>query len=463
MPAVGSGAGQTSTRLLAHRTPMLSIAETFAVDEASSLGTNGKTSFPDYPEENPSKLALQRWCDTWYEDLSTAGYSAVLRGEEPFALKKYAPRALLTVPADEPGKSHIEAKNADIQASNDINLEEKTARLREIHNSIAHRLKRALRPRAGLLLKTLLKKHIVKDSGTDIPDCYDGVAMFKELRKKCEDEVSDYDSKRYQRAYEKIRDTKLPSNCSPSVFSTRVATFERDINPYLDTPLEGAKLSQFIIDMLPEDLASDARSLRRDLKTQSKFDDADHVALCCQRLIEDAFSPGKRHGVDINLLHLLDTPSPQQQTSPPSSDKSYLTKADAEKLVKALTKTKREPSSQGGGEGGKATFKFAASKLPEGQRCKEGTCNINHDAKRPGERCYRPPSFERPLPLRTWNDPRQMGSILADRKVEAVRLGIPLKELKPPKGGAAKPAGTTATVGPPPSSSRLSTNCLSCL
>ena len=128
---------------------MLSIAKIFAVDEASSLGTNGKTSFPDYPEENPSKLALQRWCDTWYEDLSTAGYSAVLRGEEPFALKKYAPRALLTVPSAEPGKSQIEAKNADIQASNDINLEEKTARLREIHNSIAHRLKRALRPRAA--------------------------------------------------------------------------------------------------------------------------------------------------------------------------------------------------------------------------------------------------------------------------------------------------------------------------
>ena len=63
----------------------------------------------------------------------------------------------------------------------------------------------------GLLLKTLLKTHIVKDgSGTEIPDCYDGVAMFKELRKKCEDEVSDYDSKRYQRAYKKIRDTKLP-------------------------------------------------------------------------------------------------------------------------------------------------------------------------------------------------------------------------------------------------------------
>ena len=66
------------------------------------------------------------------------GYSAMLRGEEPFSLKKYAPRALITVPDEEPGKSQIEANNADIQASNDINLEEKTPRLCEIHNSIAH-------------------------------------------------------------------------------------------------------------------------------------------------------------------------------------------------------------------------------------------------------------------------------------------------------------------------------------
>ena len=122
----------------------------FAVEE-SALGSHGKSSFPDFPGEKPSKLALERWCDTWYEDLSAIGYSAVLRGEDPFELKKLAPRPLLTVPANAAAAASVEAKNADITHSNDTNKKEYDARLREIKNRVAQKLKRALRPNAGLL------------------------------------------------------------------------------------------------------------------------------------------------------------------------------------------------------------------------------------------------------------------------------------------------------------------------
>ena len=99
----------------------------FAVEE-SALGSHGKSSFPDFPGEKPSKLALERWCDTWYEDLSAIGYSAVLRGEDPFELKKLAPRPLLTVPANAAAAASVEAKNADITHSNDTNKKEYDAR-----------------------------------------------------------------------------------------------------------------------------------------------------------------------------------------------------------------------------------------------------------------------------------------------------------------------------------------------
>ena len=153
---------------------------TFALDDGA-VGISGKTSvsgFPDFPEEKPSKLALERWCDTWYEDLSTAGFSSVLRGEEPFELKKLAERELLPVPADPSAAASIAAKNEEIKHSNKINKSERECRLREIKNRIAQKIKRALRPKAGLLLKKLLKEHAVKDDDDEvIEDCYDGVAM----------------------------------------------------------------------------------------------------------------------------------------------------------------------------------------------------------------------------------------------------------------------------------------------
>ena len=69
----------------------------FAVEE-QPVGISGKTSWPDHLDEKPSKVALQTWCNTWYEDLSSIGYSSLLCGEEPFELQKLKPRDLLAVP-----------------------------------------------------------------------------------------------------------------------------------------------------------------------------------------------------------------------------------------------------------------------------------------------------------------------------------------------------------------------------
>ena len=77
-------------------------------------------------------------------------------GEDPFELKKLAPRPLLTVPADAAAAASVEAKNADITHSNDTNKKEYDARLREIKNRVAQKLKRALRPAGPALAHSLL-------------------------------------------------------------------------------------------------------------------------------------------------------------------------------------------------------------------------------------------------------------------------------------------------------------------
>jgi len=373
----------------------------FAVDEPVS-GSIGKTSFPDFPGEKPSKLALERWCDAWYEDLCGMGYSAVLRGEEPFELKKLAPRDLLPVPAEPAAAASVAAKNSEIEHSNAVNEAERVARLREIKNRIAQKLKRALRTNAGLKLKKLLTDHAVHEPGTTnvIEDCYDGVAMFKAIRDTRSDDMSDYDAKKYTNAYEKMRDTPLPENCSPETFSKRVATFLRDVNPYLDPPLTGSKLSAFIVKQLPSQLGADARSLKRRFVDQGTWNDADAVALECQHTVEEAFAPTKKAGVDINLAHLLtaegyaDSLVAAVDKGNGSSGGKELSEARVRQLISgAIAGSLRSGVASGTGDdkggdkaaGGKPGSKQRkGNRLPEGQLCSSGTCNFDHDRLKPG-------------------------------------------------------------------------------
>ena len=38
-----------------------------------------KTSFPDFPGENPPQAEMLKWLDAWHDDLVTSGFSAHLR------------------------------------------------------------------------------------------------------------------------------------------------------------------------------------------------------------------------------------------------------------------------------------------------------------------------------------------------------------------------------------------------
>ena len=40
---------------------------------------SGKTSYPEFPSEKPTKATLTVWIDSWKEDLNAKGYSAILR------------------------------------------------------------------------------------------------------------------------------------------------------------------------------------------------------------------------------------------------------------------------------------------------------------------------------------------------------------------------------------------------
>ena len=72
-----------------------------------------------------------------------------------------------------------------------------------------------------------------------------------------------------------------------------------------------------------------------------------------------------------------------------------MTEADVKRIVAAAVKG-NGPTPGGGGDAEskrklKAEERKKRGRLPEGKRCKSGTCDLNHDEKYPGRPCYSDP------------------------------------------------------------------------
>ena len=171
-----------------------------------------KTSFPDFPGENPPQADMLKWLDAWHDDLVTSGFSAHLRGELPFELAKLKPRELLPVPPDATAAISVNIQNASITHQNEINATEIKERTIELDNRLARKIAKSMRKNAPIRLKKLLKDHQLKDaSGTVKADCYKGADMWNELAKMRKRELSEYYLKKYAREEAARRDDDAAS------------------------------------------------------------------------------------------------------------------------------------------------------------------------------------------------------------------------------------------------------------
>ena len=119
-------------------------------------------------------------------------------------------------------------------------------------------------------------------------ESYDGIAMFLAIKAKSKEAVDRNDQLKYTKAMENIRDNKLADNVTaPEGFADCVNLFNSKINPYLEEPFTGAKLSSFILEFLPDALSTDKRALRRKLKSEGGLDDPEVVTERCFELVKD--------------------------------------------------------------------------------------------------------------------------------------------------------------------------------
>ena len=101
----------------------------------------------------------------------------------------------------------------------------------------------------------LLRKYLVS-SMVDGPDAvHDGVAMYKELRALRSTPASITDQNNKQELYDKFQKTPLPDGAHVDDFSARISYFTDQINPFIDTPLEGVAMGKFILRQMPRNCA----------------------------------------------------------------------------------------------------------------------------------------------------------------------------------------------------------------
>ena len=416
-------------------------------DGTTEDGNSVKAQLPAYPGEKPTKSQMLEWRDAWTDNLKSNGFSAQLRGQEPFEIMKLAERPRVKIPRDaEPARvATLESKNSDIDHTNFINMAEKDARLLEIQSRMVGKLSKAMRTTAPLKLATLYEKHKYVDlSGNQVPGAYHGVNMFLELSKEADEGcVSEYSGQEYEDAYDHIKKRPLPDNASPDQYSRRINQFTVKVNPFMNRPLKGEELSRFIVGQLPPNLESDARTLMRELKNKQLLGDPGNTCAEGLKLIESAYKPNRKVALPANVVSDVDQAA---------ATGDGLSESKVQKLINSAVKTavnaatgpvtgdtrqrfgRRAGGQAAGGDTSGRNGKAGRFQIPDGKTCSEGWCTFNHDEIKPGEPCYRSPGFTGPVPIKTWESLPQRERINEAKKANAVKSGQTYKPLVAPSG-----------------------------
>ena len=128
-----------------------------------------------------------------------------------------------------------------------------------------------------------------------VPECHDGIAMFKELialrnTTGLVEESIDHDI-----AVEEMRDTQLADGCAVSEFTTKVNSLVKDHAPYMTNGFKDqTAMNKFIVRLMPAVNGAEGRQLVRELEAAGRMDDQKLVVRRCMEIVLQTQSPANR-------------------------------------------------------------------------------------------------------------------------------------------------------------------------
>ena len=371
----------------------IDVAMSTTSSYSSTAGTVYSARLDLFPCEQPTYKQAKQWLEKAEDDLTQGQFGPALRGQIPQQLchLTFKRDEGITPLSDEARAAagpmelaRYDQTVAKAKLDEQVRLKQLETGMIEYTNKLAALLAAALRPNAGLRLKKMLKTHAIASE----PGTYDGMAMWKELSALTEATSSIAERRENDRIVEAARDTMLPDGCSAQEYADKVKLIVRDHNPYSERPYEGQALGHYIIGLMPRANAHDKRTLTAELIKANKLDDMEEVIARCTEVVRDSAT----------------TTTPIAATTPMQQLQAALALVgDDASVIANLTAGFKGGK---GGKGGKTAAGFKQQgkdkqankfRLPEGQTCPEGTCNLNHAAFAPGSKCFRSPHFKGPL------------------------------------------------------------------
>jgi hypothetical protein len=242
----------------------------------------------------------------------------------------------------------------------------------------------------------------------------------------------------------------LPDGCAPQEYADKCNELAVKHIPYFRTlRLEGEILSEAYLAFAPAALDSDMRGIADTLRAEGKMNDPEEAKLRATRRVAAAADPALEHACLALALTGVATPVAALRPAKPPAARAGggLSEGELTKLVERQVAAPVAARLPPGGEQSKRKQKAAErqnrGRLPEGQRCKAGTCDLAHDAKYPGKPCYSDPrvaievEFDERHPDGT--RPGYLTRLNERRAIEGKRLGMIPKPVTVARRGASGP------------------------
>ena len=374
------------------------LASVFSITGSDSGSMTGDMMV--HPGDSASPLEIIEWLDRVDEKLDATSYGSVRRGDIPAKLMRETEPIDIdaTYPALRVGEgvdANDVARRASLRAEktaeNARKIAERKTTLRDYKNRIAAVLNTAMRESALRTLKRL--KASYKDP--DVATMYDGPKMLDDMRAKAEAALAagnEEAEKTAEAEFEAWKSRAPPAGCNPKAMDKHWIHFQTKINPYLAMPR--AENTKAHSDVLVSQLAhmgidGDVRRVKATLKAAGTYDNTEAVMAAFGALLEELYDP--------------------------------------QAAIIAAAAVGDQSANRAAHNRGRST---GPKYLPAGQKCKFGTCNIQHT----DEYCWRSAEFTGTLPFNLYKKQRALyDEIEEDRKKHAKKIGITYNALEIPK------------------------------
>ena len=363
---------------------------------------------PPFPGEDPHLHEAVEWWQNAETRISAARLAEIAKGDEPLAARRLPITDLSTLPPlPEDHRDHERRNELRIlkDAQNESNRMARYAIVMEGRSALFAAIHSSMERSAPMFAKELRLQCDYARSGH--PGYFDGSTAWVMTYDKLFASARSKADREYYRAAEMLqRSNRLPNGCKKDDFLRKAHAWVHKIRPNLAQGYTDFDAADFIVDMMPARLASDARRIKAECIANGTFTDLMHLTRELAHIVfEDQHAAESKPAlvnVDADMCARFDIMSLSNlcgmSFALPGANTPNIG------LTAAL-----------GGKGGKWC-----------PNCPHGD----------GKMCFTDPNFEGPLPVFIHMNAQRKSGILKAKAENAKVSGIADRRVKPPSKAA---------------------------